>query len=93
MSGSQHPPKAPHAPMQGGRDRDALQARGVRRLEARAVLEQRQAGESPLQRIPSLDTSQSREVSPMVGRVRTRGAWLHAALDPILRRSGGRWRR
>lgn len=92
MNGSQHPPRAPQAPMRGGRDWDALQARAVRRLEARAVVEQRQAGETPLQEIPSLATSHPQDLSPVAGPARKR-AWLLFALGPILRRYGGTWRR
>lgn len=93
MNGSQHPPKAPQMPMQGGRDWDALQARAVRRLEARAVVEQRQAGETPLQSIPSLPTSQPDDVSAVAGRVQTRGTWFRTAFDAVFRRSDGTWRR
>ena len=93
MSHSQPPPKAPQVPMQGGRDWDALQARAVRRLEARAVVEQRQAGETPLQRIPSLTTSQSQDVSPVAWRVRTCGTWFRTTFDAVFRRSGRTRRR
>jgi hypothetical protein len=93
MNGSQHPPRAPQVPMQGGRDWDALQGRAVRRLEARTAVEQRQAGEAPVQRIPSLKTSQSHDVSPVAGRVRTHGTWIRATLEAVLRRSGPTRRR
>lgn len=93
MSHSQPPPKAPRAPMQGGRDWDALQARAVRRLEARAVVEQRQAGESPVQTIPSLTTQEPDDTTPVAGRVRTRGTWFRSTFDAVFRRSGRNRRR
>ena len=88
MSHSQPPPKAPQVPMQGGRDWDALQTRAVRRLEARAVVEQRQAGETPGQRIPSLTTPEPDDMTPVAGRVRTRGKWFRTTFDAVFRRSG-----
>jgi len=93
MNGSQHPPRAPQAPMQGGRDAHASQARAVRRLEARAVGEQRQAGELPLQRVPSLTTQQPGDVTPVAGLDRTRGTWLRSTFDAVFRRSGDARRR
>lgn len=93
MSPSQPRPRAPQAPMQGGRDWDALQARAVRRLEARAVVEQRQAGATPGQRIPSLTTVQDDEMAPVAGRVRRRQTWFRSAFDAVFRRSGRTRRR
>ena len=93
MSHSQLPPKAPQVPMQGGRDWDALQARAVRRLEARAVVEQRQAGETLVQRIPSLTTPEPDDMTPVAGRVRARGTWFRTTFDAVLRRSGRTRRR
>ena len=89
MSHSQPPPKAPQVPMQGGRDWDALRARAVRRLEARVVVEQRQAEETPVQRIPSPTTPQPDDMTPVAGRVRTRGTWFRTTFDVVFRRSGG----
>lgn len=80
MSHSQLPPKAPQVPMQGGRDWDALQARAVRRLEARAVVEQ-------------LTTPEPDDVTPVAGRVRARGTWFRTTFDAVLRRSGRTRRR
>ena len=88
MSESQLPPRAPQVPVQGGRDWDSLQARAVRRLEARAVVEQHQAGETPVRRIPSLTTPQPDDTTPVAGRGRTRGTWFRTTLDAVLRRSG-----
>jgi hypothetical protein len=93
MSGGQHPPRAPQAPMQGGRDWDALQARAVRRLEARAVVEQRQAGEAPVQGIPSLTNPQPDDMTPVAGRVRTRMTWFRTTFEAVFRRSGRTRRR
>ena len=93
MSHSQPPPKAPQVPMQGGRDWDALPARAVRRLEARAVVEQRQAGETPVQRIPSLTIPEPEDMTPVAGRVQTRGTWFRATFDAVFRRSGRTRRR
>ena len=93
MSHSQPPPKAPQVPMQGGRDWDALQARAVQRLDARAAVEQRQAGETTVQRIPSLTTPEPDEMTPVAGRVRTRGTWVRTTVDAGFRRSGRTRRR
>jgi hypothetical protein len=93
MNGSQQPPGAPQAPLQGGRDWDALQSRAVRRLEARVAGEHRQAGETPLQRIPGLTTPEPAEVVLVSGRTRSRGTWLRTTVDVVLGRSGRRHRR
>ena len=79
--------------MQGGRDWCALQARGVRRLEARTTLEQRQAGQTPVHRIPSLTIQEPDDVSPVAGRVQTRGTWFRSTFDAVVRRSGRTRRR
>lgn len=93
MNGSQYPPRAPQGPTPGGRDWDALQARAARRLEARAAGEQRQAGEPPVQRMPSLTTQQPGDVTPITGRARSRGTWFRTTLDAVLRRTGRTRRR
>jgi len=93
MNGSQQPPRAPQAPLQGGRDWDALHARAARRLEARVAGEQRQAGETPLQRIPSLTIGESAEVVPSSGSTRSRETWLRSTLGAVVGRSGRTQRR
>lgn len=87
MNGSPYPPRAPHAPIEGGRDWDASQARATRRLEARVAAEQRQTREVPVQGIPSMTTLEAADVSPVVGQVRSSGTWVRATLDTIRRRS------
>ena len=79
--------------MQGGRDAHALQARAVRRLEARAAGERRQAGEAPFSTIPSLTTLQLDEATSAEQRTQLLGPWLRTAFDAVLRRSGRTRRR
>ena len=79
--------------MQGGRDSCALQARAVRRLEARTTVEQRQAGQTSVHRISSLTIQEADDGSPVAGCVQTRGTWFRTTFDAVFRRSGRTRRR
>jgi hypothetical protein len=87
VTGSQRPTQAPQAPMRGGRDAFALQSRSVRRLEARAAGEQRQAGWIPLTAISSQVDPWIDDI-PVVTDSRPRGTWLRTTLGAVMRRSG-----
>jgi len=88
MNGGQHPPSSPQAPIEGGRDAFRLQARAVRRLEARAMVERRKAGDVPLAGLASLATP-----PPVDERQQPRRSRIMGALEAVLRRSGRTRRR
>ena len=88
MNGKPPPPTAPQAPMQGGRDREALQARATRRVERRVVGEQRQAGEAPVQRLPSHAPQAPTDAADVGGHDRQRWTWLRSTVGAVLRRPG-----
>lgn len=81
------PPPVPIRPLDGGRDAFATHARSLRRLEARALGERRQAGEDAVGRLasasgPYLDATEDDVRAPsMPGRLRT-------TIDAVLRRAG-----
>ena len=88
MSPGPHQPWIPPQPLEGGRDASAVEARAVRRLEARAAAERRHV-RADAYGIVDLAPPSAVELSPVETRTRTRSlAWLQPLIDVVLRRSG-----
>ena len=92
MIRGQHPYRGARSPSPARRATGQSPARSMRRLEARAVEERRQAGEFPLAGIPSLTTPVADHVDAAATRDRSSRMWLGSTIGALVRR-GQRRRR